>query len=938
MSVALQSQPLYQFELADAKFSKRGLDSKIGWDRYSYPDHNLDNYKAGDRVVAIVGDKGEKEVATILFVNRKTKKLKIKTVTGLKAYIDAELALKPLELTPAEWFRRWSTVLAVAESGGDPDKFAKWINEFRWMTDRFRISFGGRVMLALGQEYVGVTDEEIAVDIAKNRVTLSNIGGKAPLTLYNCYVGESPIGSSAYWNSIDKKDLYTPKSVNIYQDGKNKASQVEGSEDARTQFKNVNNNARKEAHIMRRGGGYGINISYIETVAGAGITKEDVVIYIPQTHKDYSEALDRRKIKKFGQHVTLIHTEQELNEYLAKGYVRETVGDDVDQLFDGMDKLIDNAFDGIKAVYDFSGVRHRNALVLGINGRSSGAVSWAEMYELYAMLLSMPEVDAVDFAEVASFVVHLIQQGGSRRGALMEILETFRRDILKKFIERKKEKDNLGKGRWLTGANISLGIDETFMAIVNKANEALIPVINKYAYERGVEPADENGKHTKEDEVILDECYKLAVEYILGGSFLTDIEKEVFQLWVDTIQSAWQSAEPGVVYLERYNNMSNSWYFHEIIATNPCGEQGLPAWGVCNLAHITLPNFWNPITKSMDWAELERAVRLGIRAQDLIIDYTPYFLQENYEVQMKERRLGQGTMGLGSVLVMAGIRYGEEAVDFINELFSRISFWQNDESANLAAEKGAFPAFELEKFLASGHMQQLSMGWLKHLPEEFNQARVDFVEKLMKTGIRNVTQSTQAPTGSTSTMLDTFFKELGWFDMTGGIEPFFDWTYWRAGRLGVDPVNAMVVERYRAEHGENAPLPTYFVNAQRDLAPEDHIYVQAAVQYWTDSSISKTANCPEDYTVYQTYRLYVFSYNMGLKGMTIYRDKCRDAQVLSTDREGAKIEAHIEAEAINHIHETERSGLLAECPACGEKSYNKAECVCYSCGASVCSM
>jgi ribonucleoside-diphosphate reductase alpha chain len=521
----------------------------------------------------------------------------------------------------------------------------------------------------------------------------------------------------------------------------------------------------------------------------------------------------------------------------------------------------------------------------------------------------------------------------------MEILETFRRDILKKFIERKKETDNLGKGRWLTGANISLGIDETFMTIVNNVNdEILVPTINELAYQRGVE-INADGQYSKEDEVALNEVYQQAVEQILTSSDLTDIEKEVFSLWVDTVQSAWQSAEPGVIYLERYNNMSNSWYFHEIIATNPCGEQGLPAWGVCNLAHITLPNFWNFEKGEMDWEGLEKAIRLGIRAQDLIIDYTPYFLPENLATQMAERRIGQGTMGLGSVLVMAGIKYGKDAVGFINELFSRISFWQNDESANLAAEKGAFPAFEYDKFIQSGHMKQVIEGWFNHLPVDSGQFDITgFLEKLKTTGIRNVTNSTQAPTGSTSTMLDTFFKELGWFDMTGGIEPFYNWDYWRAGRLGFDQISTLVVKRFREEHGQDATLPEYFVNAAENLQPEDHIHVQAAVQYWTDSSISKTANCPNDYTVYQTYRLYMVSYSMGLKGMTIYRDGSRGAQVLATNQEDAKIESHIEAEAINNINEAEKGGLLAECPSCGEKSYNKAECVCYSCGASVCSI
>lgn len=930
---------LYNFGMKEAKFSKRGLDSKIGLDRYSVPDLNLENYRPGDRVIAIINDRGDKERATIKFIDRKNKRLKVKTVTGLTITLDAELVIKPKELHPVQWATRWAEALAAKEASFHPEEYAAirnfWRNEFRWTLDWFRLSFGGRVMIALGQEYVGLTDQMIMESLERGEQP-AETGPRAELTMYNCYVGENPRGATGYWSSMDKKELYTPKSVRFLEQGKNVVEGIEGSKDARQQFLNVLANARKEAHIMRRGGGYGINISYIETVTGAGITKEDVVIYVPESHRDYQEALNRKKLEKFGIYATVIHTEKEYQEYLNKGYSNVDVQDSVDGLFEDMESLVQNSFDGKKTVLNFSGVRYRNAIVVGINGRSSGSVSWAEMFELWVMLLGMPVVDAVDFAEVASAIVHLIQQGGSRRGALMEILETFRRDILQKFIERKKEKDHLGKGRWLTGANISLGIDDKFMEMVKTVDQRVQLMLQHLVVQENVDITDE---------VAMDRLYNQSADLVMQNDpNLTEMQKEIYDLWRTTIKSAWTSAEPGVVWMERYNNHSNSWYFHEIVATNPCGEQGLPEWGVCNLAHIVLPNFWDRVNKRMMWEDLERSVRNGIRIQDLIIDITPYFLPENLKVQLDERRIGQGTMGLGSLLIMAGIRYGEEAVDFINELFSRISFWQNDESANLAAQKGAFPKYEFDKFIQSGHMANMLSedGWKKYIDEGEVHS---YVRKLHSTGQRNVTVSTQAPTGSTGTMLDTFFKELGMFDVTTGIEPFFDWTFWRAGRLGLDPINVLVTDQFYAENGADTPLPDYFVNAMTHLQPEDHIHVQAAVQFWTDSSISKTANCPSSYTIYQTHRLYMFSYDKGLKGMTIYRDGSRDAQVLATNKEDAKIEAHIEAAALAAMNEGDSyttpegavvRGIFKVCGSCGEKAYDKNACFCHSCKSSHC--
>jgi ribonucleoside-diphosphate reductase alpha chain len=237
-------------------------------------------------------------------------------------------------------------------------------------------------------------------------------------------------------------------------------------------------------------------------------------------------------------------------------------------------------------------------IVKGVNGRSSGAVSWMELYELIARLLQQKKIDNVDFAEIFSEIVHLIIQGGSRRGALMLICNDDNKQIFK-FMQRKRE------AGFLSGANISVGISDVFMDKVLRARDGV-----------------------KSKEVL-----------------------EAKKLWDMLVLAAWESAEPGIVWLERYNKESNSWYFHEVVATNPCGEQGLPPFGVCNLGHFVLSRFYDEATGDVNWDDLARAIYIAVRLQDNIIDYTDYFLPENEEVQLSERRVGIGSLGLGTLLI-----------------------------------------------------------------------------------------------------------------------------------------------------------------------------------------------------------------------------------------------------------------------------------------------
>ena len=331
---------------------------------------------------------------------------------------------------------------------------------------------------------------------------------------------------------------------------------------------------------------------------------------------------------------------------------------------------------------------------------------------------------------------------------------------------------------------------------------------------------------------------------------------------------------------------------HSVIANgivaHQCGEQPLPGWGVCNLGHINLARFAKD--GEVLWDDLRRAVRLGVRFLDNVIDVTPYFFKRNEAVQKAERRIGLGTMGLGEMLIRLGLRYGsDESIEFIDKLYRFIATEAYLASIELAKEKGPFPKFDREKFLQGKFIQSM--------PDEVK-------EGIRKYGIRNVCILTQAPTGSTGTMVGT----------STGIEPYYSWTYWRSGRLGMKEVKEPIVQEWFDAHPEVEPklenLPDYFVTAL-ELTPIEHIRVQAAVQRWTDSSISKTANCPNSYTMEQTRELYEYAYRLGCKGVTIYRDGSRDTQVLKVKQESEEQKDSPQAQA----HGTLANGSTGESPA-----------------------
>jgi ribonucleoside-diphosphate reductase alpha chain len=527
-----------------------------------------------------------------------------------------------------------------------------------------------------------------------------------------------------------------------------------------------------------------------------------------QWTQEFRWLLEGWKFTPGGRILTACGSDQNLTFYNC--YVIPSPKDSRTGIVDTLSQMAEIMSRGGGVGINLSTLRPRYAYVKGVNGRSSGSVSWGGLY---------------------SFVTGLIEQGGSRRGALMLILNVWHPDVME-FINAKRE---MGK---ITNANISVGITDDFMAAVEADADWELKFPD-----------------TKDEKFQEQWSGNLEQWQALGGNVIVHKTVKAREIWNQIIQSAWSSAEPGIFFIDRANKESNSYYYNQgdLICTNPCGEQPLPAWSVCNLGHVNLSRF--VVDGEVAWQDLGRAVKASVRFLDNVIDATPYFFEENESQQKDERRVGLGTVGLAEMLIRMKLRYGsEDSIKFLEQLYRFIAVKSYLASTEIAAEKGSFPRFDAAKLLESGFM--------KGMPEDVRKA-------ISEKGLRNVTLLTQAPTGTVGTMIGT----------STGIEPFYFWSYFRKGRLGVHEEKVAVLQEWQSQNPDQ-PLPSYFVNAM-ELAPEDHVKVQATIQRWVDSAISKTCNVPSTYTVEETRKLYELMYKLGCKGGTIYRDKSRDEQVLN---------------------------------------------------------
>ncbi|MFC4738091.1 vitamin B12-dependent ribonucleotide reductase [Bacillus daqingensis] len=559
-----------------------------------------------------------------------------------------------------------------------------------------------------------------------------------------------------------------------------------------------------------------------------------------------------------------------------------------------------------------STLRPRNALARGVNGKSSGSVSWLD-----------------DIAKLT----HLVEQGGSRRGAQMIMLADWHPDILEFIISKMQNprilrylleqteddqiasliKDKLkftpfteleeamyqsiinykhieGQGgfdpkvirdaeqklrdggtyqvnnaEFLTGANISVCITKEFMEAVEQDADYQLrfPDVENYS-------AEEMQAYNREWQEYGDvrEWEKL------GFGVRTYRTIKAKELWNLINICATYSAEPGIFFIDNANEMTNaSAYGQKVVATNPCGEQPLAPYSVCNLAAVNLAEMADTEAKKVDYEKLAETVATGVRMQDNVIDATPYFLEQNTKQALGERRVGLGVMGLHDLLIKTETRYGsDEGNVLVDKIFETIAVTAYRTSIELAEEKGSFPYLESNSADETQYLRSkfTETGYMKKMP-------LDVLEGIQKHGIRNSHLLTVAPTGSTGTMVG----------VSTGLEPYFSFSYFRSGRLGkFIEVKAEILQKYLEEHPEQDPneLPDWFVSSM-ELSPEEHADVQCVIQKWVDSSLSKTVNAPKGYTVDQVKSVYERLYKGGAKGGTVYVDGSRDSQVLTLKAE-----------------------------------------------------
>jgi ribonucleoside-diphosphate reductase alpha chain len=435
---------------------------------------------------------------------------------------------------------------------------------------------------------------------------------------------------------------------------------------------------------------------------------------------------------------------------------------------------------------------------------------------------------AVSFMELYSMVTGTIGQHG-RRGALMITIADNHPDVLA-FIDIKNDPER----RRVRYANISVRVSDELMEAVQR-----------------------NGK------------FELRFD---GEYFSICRTVDAREIWDKLIQNAWSSAEPGCLFWSTIKRYSTSEYNGmEVISTNPCGEEPLPAYGNCNLGNINLSAFvLDEFTDAarVDWESLEKAVRYAVRFLDNVITYAVKEdrlpLPQQKERCAAERRIGVGFTGLGDMLAQLRLKYDtDDALEFVDELFHKIKCWAYDESINLAIERGPFPLFDPEKHLQMGFIRE-------RLPRELQ-------EKIRRHGIRNVCVLTVPPVGSGAAMAG----------VTSGIEPIFALSYIRRSESlskGEFKVFHPCVRRYMEKFGidDERDLPDFFVTAHQ-IIPEMRVRMQAIIQSHIDQSISSTINLPHDITTQEVERIYFLAWRLGCKGITVYREGSREGVLITEE-------------------------------------------------------
>lgn len=448
----------------------------------------------------------------------------------------------------------------------------------------------------------------------------------------------------------------------------------------------------------------------------------------------------------------------------------------------------------------------------------------------------------VSFMRIWDSMCSTIQSTGVRRGAMMGILRCDHPDILE-FIHAKEDPSQLRH------FNVSVLITDEFMQAVDEDLEWPL-----------VFPASRKDKKNKE----------MMIQRRWSGQE-NKIDCRVYhhikarQLWEKIIQSAYNYAEPGVLFEDTINRMNNLNYCEWISATNPCGEIPLPPYGACNLGSLNLTKFvLNPFSEKaeLNWDKLIKVTTIACRFLDNVIDQSRYPLKKQQLQTKATRRIGLGFTGFADMLVMLGIRYGsKESTQLAAEVMKKIADTSWQASISLAEEKKSFPLFEAKKYLEGN--------FVKTLPSHiFND-----IEKI---GIRNSHHNAIAPTGTISLLAN---------NISSGIEPIFQKKFERKVRNKDNDFQQFTVEDYAYYHwrllGKESELPPAWIDAQQ-LTVNEHLQIQAAVQPYVDAAISKTIFVPEDISFSSLQEVYAKAYQLEFKGCTVFRPNKITGSVIQT--------------------------------------------------------